>query len=413
LNSTVISIFSGQVFKYIFSSSLARIISFFSVLVFSSLLSSNDFGASVVFLSCLSVSATFINFGVSQMIVREKSFLSNAEYSSLISASFSLSFLLLIFMLAVFFVLGFFDFSFPISKQYFLYAIIFSFFLAVIDFSSKIFVTFKDSLFYGYNEIAKCSIGVLAALSLMFFLNDKDFFYRILGHIIGLFISLAISLVLLKKYISYVKPGIKIFSHVFFHGCKIFPQIISNWVKLGADKLILASVLSLSEVGTYSFSFAICSVVLILGVSLNNAFTPVSMDFYRSGQLTKLKVKRRKYVLVSFSFSIFFLLLLLFLKQYFWPEKYNIDSISLFFLISSFFFQTVYLFYAKYFLFKLKIMRLASVNLLVSIAYISIIFYFPDVMSVFVATALLAIYSFFITFWVFCYAVVGERSITA
>jgi len=344
------------------------------------------------------------------MIVREKIYLSFDEFSVLIVSALSLSFALMLFLLIIFFLLVSIEFNFKVDKNYFFMGLFFSFFLSAVDLSSKIFVTFKDSVRYGLNEISKVSIGFFLGLSLIFFSEYDELFSRIAGYSIGLVFSLFVSLFILKKHIGFFRPSFKKIINVFSHGCRVFPQMISNWVKLGADKILLSAMMPLTDLGVYSFSFAICSVAMLLGVALNNAFTPVSMSFYRSGDLYGLKKLRKKYTLIMFFFSTIFFLLVIFLKQYYWPINYDVDYLAIALFVLCFFSQTIYLFYAKYFLFKIKITLLSCGNLVVSLVYVSMLFHMADSMSVILSAALLALYSLCLMLWVVFYSILGERS---
>lgn len=410
MSCRVKALLSGQVFRYFSSNFLVRGISLLSVFVFSSLLSAADFGLSVVLISVVSISSTFVNFSVSQMIVREKVFLGHDGFSTLVTSALCLSFLLALLLIIVFYCFRLFDFDFRVNENYLLIALICPFFLSVIDLSSKIFVTFKSAIDYAINEMSKVLIGFVFGISL-FFLGVLDgVVARFLGYAAGLVVSFIGCFFMIKKYITFLKPDIVYMKKSFIYGCKVFPQLVSNWIKLGADKIILSSMLPFSDIGIYSFSFAVCSVVMLLGAALNNTFAPESMKLYKSGNILKLRRLRRKYTAAMFLSSFVFLFILYFLSQFFWPERYKVDFLVIVLFVFCFFSQTVYLFYAKYFLYQLKITLLSVGNLMVSIAYVMMLYGMSESVTVNLSVIFLAFYSVSIMLWVVCYSTIGEKS---
>ncbi|WP_318432658.1 lipopolysaccharide biosynthesis protein [Photobacterium leiognathi] len=129
-----------------------------------------------------------------------------------------------------------------------------SFVLVNISYTLAYFIALLYSLFYNsWNNVWPNILISYSILSVLFII--KCFFYH--------------EVILNKKYISTLKV-----KDSFIFGLYQLPHVLSSWVRLGYDRLILAGLLSMTVVGGYSAALQVCLISSVVYQSLNKFWTP-------------------------------------------------------------------------------------------------------------------------------------------
>jgi O-antigen/teichoic acid export membrane protein len=396
-----------EIFTYLSFGILSKIFPVIAGFILTHLMSPSDYGIVAVFISIIVLSASFINFGVNQMVVRERYFLTVDEFSNLLTSSRILSLVLLLILVSSITLIIYLSDSI-IDWWLVICAILLSYFYAFIDVSEKVFVATKDAYGFGSLEIVK--VAGMSIISIFFILVFSDYSLesRIAGIGVGILLATVYAIYRLKLHAVYVRPSVSTINRIFFYGVKVLPQVISVWVKMGADKILLVAIVSLEEIGAYSFTFTICSMVMVVGSALNNIYASFSMQMYKEKKIDMLRKKRKMYILLSLVvFSLAAISLILISKIY-WPEGYKVSDLTIVLIFASLFFQMVYLLFAKYNIFKETVAVLGLINFLLTVVYVLFLF-FPLITPTIEYVAIcFMLYNFSLMIWVVVSATICE-----
>lgn len=399
----------SDIFSYLSFGLVAKVIPFFASLILVKLLIPEEYGVISAFMSIMALSASFINFGVNQMVVREKQFLTNIEFSTLLSSSRLLSLALLLLVIPFTSLLFSFIPDWEVEFKWVLIALILSWFSSFTDLIAKILVVNTDAFSFGVFDVFKQSIIPLLSISFILFYPGNALEARVSGIVLGLIISTWYGLLLINKYITFQQPQLSEVKRILSYGLKVLPQVFSNWVKMGADKVLLVSLVGLSELGAYSFTFSICTVIMVFGNAINNSYISSSIRLYKDRKIMELRINRRRSMIITcivYSFAAIFLIAF---SKVWWPSGYKISDLSMLLIFASFLFQLIYLLYMKYFLFKQNMGELGIVNLLLSGIYL-IFLIFPIINpSIEYVVLCFTAYSFFLMLYVAARTIYLER----
>lgn len=360
----------SDIFSYLSFGLIAKVIPFLASLVLVHLLLPAYYGVVSVFMSIMALSASFINFGVNQMVVRERQFLTEIEFSRLFSSSRLLSLVLLILVIPSIYLLFSCIPGWVIEFKWVLIALLLSWCLASLELIAKVFVVNRDAFAFGILDVLKLGLVSLLSICFILFYPDHGLEARISGIAVGLIFSALFGVYLLKKHITFQPPKLFEIKRIFVYGIKVLPQVFSNWMKMGADKVLLVSLVSLAELGAYSFTFTVCTVVMVFGNAIHNTFIEYSMRMYKGGKIAELRKKRRKNILISCLLYSSYALFIIGVSKLWWPEGYKVSDLSIVMIVLALFFQIVYLHFAKIFLYKENVGELGGVNLLFSFVYV-------------------------------------------
>lgn len=210
------------------------------------------------------------------------------------------------------------------------------------------------------------------------------FKHGLAGRLWGIFLSFAlfnaVALIVLKRKklldlslkITYIKETLKF-------GVPLIPHSMSGTLLALSDRIFLAHMLSVKDVGIYSVSFQIASIITILTSSVNQAWAP---DLFEKLNLKPdIKAKKKlvgqtyKMMLGMFLITILFILFVPFLFSLFVDQKYHDGQvlsvlISVGFLFKGFYFLvTNYIFYVKK-THLLSLMTIISVAVLIGLNFV-------------------------------------------
>lgn len=408
---SIVAILRGPLASYVVYGGVAKGVPFLGVIVFANFLSPSEFAISAIFISIVALTSSLLGFGVNQLVVRSNQFLDQEKFSTLVSASHVLALIVLVSLLTIVGVFREAFVTFPVDFKWIGMAIVFAYFMFHLDVSAKILVVKNEASRFGRLEVCKVLLGTVLSVVAVVLLKEEALIGRVSGYCLGLAFSCFVARFFLRKHVGWVVPSLQRVYENFVYGLKVLPQIISNWIKVGADKLLLIPLFELSDLGVYGLTISICSSVMLFGNAVNNIFTAKSMEFYRNNRIEELKRLRGNLLFYCALLCVLSSMLLVGILPIFIPSSYIASAGVVYVLILSFYAQTVYLLFMKYFLFSEETSRLAWLNFVGSLLYLGLLLSSSEGLSLFYAACILAGYHIFVMLAVMLLTLRGESKL--
>lgn len=186
---------------------------------------------------------------------------------------------------------------------------------------------------------------LLTTICILYFLVLKDEMSLgvIKGKMIGFLILLPIYFLIIIPQINF-RFDFEMLKKSFSFSLPIIPTLVAAWILGQSDKIFIADVLSLNEVGIFSLSKRIAGLIGIFAGSFMLAYHPIYFKLANSkNQISsKLKLSNFNYLfsitIIFFTFILLFIseeIILIFLNErYFIASKY-IPALSIYFLLGS------------------------------------------------------------------------------
>lgn len=349
---------------------IAKLFPMLAGVVLAYLLNPVEYGESVLFISMVSVFSAIISFGLPSLIVKDRVVLENEAFNRLLTSSMTLMLGLAVISYCLLIALGG-HLGLEVINRYTFLIVFSAYCLGVHSLFLKIYIADKKSFFHGCLDLVKSTLVACLGLGFVYFSETRSADDRIIGLSIGYQILFLFLCLLLTQFFG--KPTIQLVRRCFEFGLRVIPQIISNLIKMGADKFLISLLFVKEELGIYSFIFLVSSGFMVLGNAVNNFYAPRSFNFYKNKDLlglTKLRIKLNMFLALSFMITLVFLYIYF---EFFSPKDYETTTINIVLVASSFLFQSIYFLYAKSFLYYEKMFILGLANLLCVALYIIII----------------------------------------
>ena len=404
-------------FYYIVGTFLIQGVSFFTMPIFTRILSIENYGIISLYNTWLSIFIILFSFQSHGIIPMAK-----LEYSKEEFKDYHSNIYLLIIFIALFLGGGLIAFKETFSNILsldpfsLLCLILQSFAMGIINIKMSIYVFDerpKEKLLVSFILIV---INVLLSI---YFIRKVEYFSnykgRILGNVIPTFI---IAFFFLFSTFKVKKPKINPIYWKFSLGLSI-PLIfhgLSNVVMSGSDKIFIEKYRDFSEVGLYNLSYTLGLVINILWVAFNNAWVP----WYHKNLKTNnnlLIFKYSKYYLKIFSaICIGYLMIIPEVIKIMAPPKYYSGLYILPLIIASYFFVFLYSFSVNYEFYakKTKYIGLATtgaslINIILNIIFVPKYGYIAAASTTLVSYFFMFLFHEFITRKLFKYNILNLK----
>lgn len=386
-------------FSYIWVASFTKAIPFLVTIALTYYLSPTEFGFVALLLATAGIAASLTNFGFGVIIVRETHHANDSHLRELYTNSWYISLFILGTLVLCYWRMSSTNSENTLSSPFVLQGILLGFLLGRYDVLSKYFVATNMRDAFTKAELGKALITAILSLVLVSQFVEFSVEGRVVGILAGIAMSLIYATKAAKKLSSEVFVRLKHLSYLLKTGTLTLPQSISNWIKLGADKLIIGVVIGVEALGSYAFMLTLCSAISIIGTGINNTFVATAMKLYKANDIASLRSIRRQYVLLLLLATVVICSAILLASQYLWPKDYDRNVFVIVCLSITFYLQGIYLLYAKYFLHTMRVAKLGIVNLLLSLSYVVGLLLYPFP-SVEVVSMLFFAYNAFLTSFV-------------
>jgi len=348
--------------KHIFSYSLANMINaglpFLLLPILTSYLSLEKFGMLTMVQLFLTVSLPFILLNVHGLFVIEYSKLSKDDFAEFISTMLWIPLFMFAFVEVIFVLFQNIIVSYLQIDIYWIYLIpLFALLQSIPTMIPVIFQAQQNPRNYGIYKISLTLVNFI--LSIFFVISLQMGWEGRMWGIFGAYVIYSIVGLIVLFRLEYLRLSISIpnIKEALKFGIPLLPHSIAGIMLGMSDRVFLANMLSLSEVGLYSVAFQIASGMLIVMTSINQAWVPHLYE-----KLNKSPDMEAKQVIVSQTYKIMlvmiiativFSLLVPVIYKLFIDSKY-IDGLLLAqiltigFLFQGFYFMvTNYIFYVK------------------------------------------------------------------
>ena len=283
---------------YTFGNLLLKGCVFFTLPIFTKLLSTSDFGIYNTYMAYEGIVTAIIGLGLYGTVKNAKLDFENRfdDYLSSI-ITFSLFFLIII-LLAGNTLYIFYGKLFGFSRLITNCLILQSYGSFLIYFyGAKLNIEFKYKS-YILISFFNTFLNIIISLFLInFVFKDHGYLGRILGSAIPLIILSIIIIVIIllrgKKFINkkYWKYGLKI-------GLPLVPHVISQSLLSQFDRIMINNMITSELAGIYSYIYTICTITYVICFSLDNSWTPWVYMKIKNNNSNEIKEISYKYVLL-------------------------------------------------------------------------------------------------------------------
>lgn len=254
---------------------------------------------------------------------------------------------------------------------------------------------------YGLYQISQTF--TLASLSLVFVVGfGMNWEGQLLATTIAtLLFSIISFMFIIKRGYLIFQPNKKYINDALKFGIPLIPHALGSWVKTGADRVVLMSILGASATGIYTVGYQIGMLVGVMVTAFNKAWSP-----YMYRVLSNKPTKEDKRKIIRFTYLYFVGVLLFafcfayaaeFFIPYFLGEKFIASSEFIIYFTIAFAFQGMYFMVTNYIFYVTKTHLLAYVTLSTAILHLGLLYFFVNINGA-IGAAQASMLSFAITF---------------
>jgi len=197
---------------------------------------------------------------------------------------------------------------------------------------------------------------------------------RLIAQIISVIVFSLISIVfIIKRGFLTLKPSKKYLKECAWFGIPLIPHSLAGWFMTGADRLIILSIVGMSELGIYTVYYQIGMILSIIATAFNKAWAPYLFD------VLKNRPPEYKSKLVRITYIYFLAIVILavtgnYLIDLFLPYFLGDGFISTFsllgYLIAASAFQGMYFMVTNYIFFVKRTSILANITFSISAVHV-------------------------------------------
>jgi O-antigen/teichoic acid export membrane protein len=400
----VIKKLSSNILIYGGTNVIKSLVPFLMLPILTLYLSVEDYGVlSLVEVSILFL-APFISLNINSAINIEFYKLNKVDLKQYITNAIFLSFIVLfICLFLVFLFQSFILKALGLSSDLILWLPIFAFLRIISSVVLGLYQVSDNAKKFAYFTFFQTFIDFVLSYLLVVFYK-----FGYLGRLEGIYIALSISTILgiyilqKQQYFSF-KIVTKYSKEILSYGVPLIPHVLGGVVLAMSDRYFISYFIDNEQVGYYSVAYQISALMLLVGVSVNQAWSPMLFRYLKDIHLNQDKIKKITFILFGLfliaGISIYFLsdfIFSLLVDEKFYQAKEYFPYLLIGFVFQSFYYLiTNYLFFYKKTVLLAKLtFSSALVNIVLN--YLFIIKY--GVIGVAYATAITYVVYFIVVF---------------
>lgn len=227
---------------------------------------------------------------------------------------------------------------------------------------------------------------------------------QLLATAIGTFLFSVISFVFIIKrgYLIFL-PNKEHIKDALKFGVPLIPHQLAGWIKTGADRIVLMSILGATATGIYVVGYQMGMIIGVLVTAFNKAWSPYMFKTLSNEPTMENKKKIVHFTYIYFVgillFAICFAYLAELLIPYFLGDKFIASSEFILYFAVAFAFQGMYFMVTNYIFYVKKTHILAYVTFGTAILHISLLYLFVNTNGA-IGAAQASMISFAVTFFV-------------
>ena len=183
---------------------------------------------------------------------------------------------------------------------------------------------------------------------------NQNYWGRLGGIYLSFFVTSIIALIYLYKFDYLTFPVFKYTKNILKFGIPLIPHAVGGTIIALSDRFFISYYYTYNEVGIYSVAYQVSSIMLLIGMSLNQGWVPIFYKLLKTKTEIKIIIKYIIYLSILL-ITTFFLILIFrnFIFNLFVNEKFYISKDYFLLLLFGFLFQSIY-FLITNFIFYLK-----------------------------------------------------------
>lgn len=347
---------------YVIGNYLLKGLSFFSIPIFSRLLSTSDYGTYNTFIAYESILFVLVGLAIHSSFKNAK-YRYKDKYNEYVSSSI----LLVIFNLLIF--LAVFNIIFKLNLINFNFNYILLNLLIIYSFCSAITECYNVylGLDYSYKSFLRISFinavsNILLSILLIVFIYKTD---RYVGRIIGTVLpAILITIFIIVKFFRQSKPKVnkEYWKWGLNYSLPIVPHGISQVVLNQFDRIMINAMVSSASAGVYSFAYNIFSIITVTSNSLVTAWEPYFYEKMHNKEYASIEKRSSLFILLILLFSIGVMFISPELALILGTKKYSASVYSILPIICGGFYSFLYNIPAEveYYYSKTKIIAIAT-----------------------------------------------------
>lgn len=238
-------------------------------------LSQSDYGVLAVFNSFISIAAIGISLNTSGAVGVGFFRLDSLEFPKYVSNVFLIH---VAATLAAFLLVYIFEdliskhIKIPIMWIYI--GLLITLFRSIINLNLVILRSQENAKLYAILEVLNTVTNVLISLILVviFYLSWRG---RLTGILVASILFGVVSFVLLlKRKFIFQTVNYEFIKDALYFGIPLIPHMLASWLRAGVDMLLIGALVGLPEAGLYSVGYQFGSILGILAIAFNNAYSP-------------------------------------------------------------------------------------------------------------------------------------------
>lgn len=359
---------------YTIGSFFIRGINFFTVPIFTHLLTPLDYGVTNIYATWSGIFSIFIGMGINGTIGTAKANLNENEFKEYLSSTMFLSTIIFGVSLILSILLkSELSKTLGLNSNVVIVLVINSFFNFVINFISSKYTFDQEPIKYLKVSFVLTFFNILLSIILVDLMISNKYLGRIYGGaivttIIGIILYFKIimegKILISKKYWGFCLP---IAIPIIFHN-------LSHLVLNQADRIMLQKFTDDVSVGIYSFTYNIGVILNIINMSINSAWVAWYFDSLKNKSYKDIKEKAKIYIVIFTILTIMFLLGSQEFIKILSPIEYW-DGIKLLpLIILGYYFVFLYTFGVNYEFYKNKTIFIATGTIMAAIVNIGVNF---------------------------------------
>lgn len=333
---------------YTFGSFFLKGVNFFTVPIFTELLTTVEMGRVTIYSTWGAIVAILVGIGIEGTVGSAKANLKDEEYREYLSSSLTLATISFLIML----VLGLcfknqLSTIMGLQPGLIMVLLIQSFFSFVISFVLSTYTFDRDHTKYLGVSFLSTILNIILSISLILSMNDDKYLGRILGWAIS---TILIGLIL---YIKVIVKGKVYINTKYWRFCIpiALPLIFHNLSHLllnQSDILMLEKFTDESTVGIYGVLYMIGSIINIIQIAINGAWLPWYYEGLKKGNRRELKEKSKLYIIIFTILTVMFMLGVPEVIKIFTDREYWSGISLVYIVIMGYYFVYLYTFPANF-----------------------------------------------------------------
>lgn len=241
-------------------------------------------------------------------------------------------------------------------------------------------------------------------LSLLFIVGfGMNWEGQLLATAIGTLLFSVISFVfIIKRGYLIFQPNKEHIKDALKFGVPLIPHALAGWVKTGADRVVLMTVMGATTTGIYAVGYQIGIIISVLVTAFNKAWSPYMFNTLSNGPTEENKKKIVLFTYIYFVtvllFAVCFAYVVELLIPYFLGEKFTESTDFIIYFAVAFAFQGMYLMVGNYILYTKNTHILAYITFSTSVLHVGLLYVFINNSGA-IGAAQASVISFAVTFF--------------